>query len=757
MEVAKRHISLIVLALVLLTNTVAKAQHEEYYTDEQLDSLALLSASMPDDTNRLKILNNISAYHYNVDSTEKYANQLLELATKLDDKQGIAQSYRYLAWSSFYRNDYVTSREYHYSAIIIWTEFNDEKNLSYHYLELGINYAMLGQFKQADKFFGMALKYYANNNDYEYMSEVYRNMGYMCIVHKMFETANDYIDQALKYDMIRCDTMSIGEDYYYKATSMVDYHTYNPKTDALNYAIKLCRIALGYQQENTRAYLWTNRLLYTAYYTKLCETVDENQIKQLSDSCLFFRKECLKTIKRCGFVDSYLDIKSIDAKYFIKVGNFEMAQKYLAEMKEYLDENKNLESEYLEDIYVGYKLYYEAIGDYKKALEYERKIDEFVVSQKSNEFAMQLGQTNAQTKYEEIMRQKEQEERENNIRYEEQIKRRNVAISLALICFLLMSALTINIFRNLVSHRRTNKLLLEQQNLILEKNEELNQQTEEISAQRDEIETQRNDLERVNERMTESIQYAKRIQTATVPNQEMLSQMFGEMLVYWKPLDIVSGDFYWATQKDQFRVLAVADCTGHGVPGAFMSILGISSLNDIVLANDISKVKASEILDQMKGRLINALHQKTGLHETQDGIDISLCIFNYEKMTAQYAGAYRPLIIMRDGEMIEYKGDKMPVGYHAIKSDQVFINNEFSLVKGDTIYMYTDGLPDQFGIDETGNKSKFCKVRFAQMIKDVYLKPFSEQKKEVEKRLSEWTRNGQIEQIDDQLLIGIKI
>lgn len=757
MEVAKRHISLIVLALVLLTNTVAKAQHEEYYTDEQLDSLALLSASMPDDTNRLKILNNISAYHYNVDSTEKYANQLLELATKLDDKHGMAQSYRYLAWADFYRNDYKSAVDYHYSALILWDSLNDEKSVNYHYVELGKIYAMLGQFNKADKVYGMALKYYINESDSEYVAEIYRNMGYMCIVYKLFETANDYIDQALKIDLFRCDTMSIGEDYFYKATSMLDFHKYNSNTDALDYCIELCNLALKYQQDNSRAFLWTEMLLYNAYINKLEESTDKKDIKLYSDNCLRCREKSLDIIKKCGIVDSYINIKTIDVRYYVNVGEFEKARKYLSIIENEINSNKNLEGEYLLELYNDYIVYYEAIGDYKKALEYERKIDEFEVSQGYNDFAMKLGQTNAQTKYEEIMRQKEQEEMENNIRYEEKIKRRNVAISLALICFLLMSALTINIFRNLVSHRRTNKLLLEQQNLILEKNEELNQQTEEISAQRDEIETQRNDLERVNERMTESIQYAKRIQTATVPNQEMLSQMFGEMLVYWKPLDIVSGDFYWATQKDQFRVLAVADCTGHGVPGAFMSILGISSLNDIVLANDISKVKASEILDQMKGRLINALHQKTGLHETQDGIDISLCIFNYEKMTAQYAGAYRPLIIMRDGEMIEYKGDKMPVGYHAIKSDQVFINNEFSLVKGDTIYMYTDGLPDQFGIDETGNKSKFCKVRFAQMIKDVYLKPFSEQKKEVEKRLSEWTRNGQIEQIDDQLLIGIKI
>lgn len=754
MNFAQRHITLSFFALALLYNTVSYAQEEIYLSDGQLDSLALCSATMPDDTSRLSVLYTICQYHYNVDSTEKYALQYLNLSIKLGSKIDLAQSYRFLAWSSFYKNDYKSSIDYHYKSLIIWDSLMNESKMSFHYVELAKIFVMTRQYNKADELFGKALKYYINTKDSTNVAEVYRNLGYMCIEFSLMETANDYFKKALEIDLSLNNLVNVGEDYY-----MIAYNICNNKLqinkEQLNYAISLMLKALDYQQDNPRAYLWTCMLLYMAYDMLLNKTENNIEFQQMLDSCQYYQNRCIQQIKKSGFVDNIIHIEIINAQYNITIGNYKEAQKNIKAIEKKINDNRDLEGEFLKELYEISLWYYESVGDYKSALDWQKKINAYDFSSKPNDFAIQLEQTNAQTKFDEMIRQREQEARENSIRYEESIKRRNIAVTFTLICLILVTLLAINVFRHLVQHRRTNKILLEQQNTILLKNEELNKQAEKISVQRDEIERQRNDLGKINERMTESIQYAKRIQTATVPGKGLLTQMFGETLVYWKPLDIVSGDFYWAAQKEQCRLIAVAGSSGHGVPGAFVSMLGISSLDDIVLITEMSKISASEILEKLKQKLAEALNQNTSIDETINGINISLCIINHENMTVQYAGANSPLVIIRNGKHIEYSGDKMTIGFHANKAGLVFTNNVIPIQKSDVLYMYTDGLLDQFGFDENGNKNRFGKKRFMKTLCDISTKPFNEQKEMMEKTFSDWTRNGEINQGEDQLLIGI--
>lgn len=287
-----------------------------------------------------------------------------------------------------------------------------------------------------------------------------------------------------------------------------------------------------------------------------------------------------------------------------------------------------------------------------------------------------------------------------------------------------------------------------QRDEIFLRNEEIMQQKEEIEAQRDELEVQRDKIAFQNKNITDSIHYARRIQTALLPTDEMMKQLLGEHFVLYKPRDIVSGDFYWITQKNNKTILVVADCTGHGVPGAFMSILGVAYLTEIVAGQEW--YSASEILENLRKNIIHSFPKSGAREETKDGMDLSLCIIDYSEMKLQYAGANNPLLLVREEELMVLKADKQPIGLHP-KMDN-FNNQELDLRKGDLIYMFSDGYVDQFGGLE--NK-KFMSKPFKSLLLAISMQDLEKQKQLLEKAHNDW--KGFEDQMDDILVIGFKI
>jgi serine phosphatase RsbU (regulator of sigma subunit) len=216
-----------------------------------------------------------------------------------------------------------------------------------------------------------------------------------------------------------------------------------------------------------------------------------------------------------------------------------------------------------------------------------------------------------------------------------------------------------------------------------------------------------------------------------------------------KPRDIVSGDYYWLASKNDKVIIAVADCTGHGVPGAFMSILGVSFLNEIV--NKAVTIRANEILNQLSGQVIKSLHQTGKNDKTRDGMEIALCVIDFTKNKLQYSGAFRPLYLIRDSELKEFKGDSMPIGIYE-EEDQTFTNSEILFKKDDIIYLFTDGYVDQMGGTE---RKTFRSENLKKLLLGIHNKPMPEQKKVLEKKFEEWS--GQIDQVDDILIVGIRL
>jgi serine phosphatase RsbU (regulator of sigma subunit)/HAMP domain-containing protein len=279
--------------------------------------------------------------------------------------------------------------------------------------------------------------------------------------------------------------------------------------------------------------------------------------------------------------------------------------------------------------------------------------------------------------------------------------------------------------------------------------QKVKERTEEVVRQKEEIEHKNTELEVLYKQVTDSILYAKRIQEAILPPDSSIKAMLPQSFVLYKPKDIVSGDFYWFDHKDDVVYFSAVDCTGHGVPGAFMSLVGYNILKDIVTNTDLKK--PGEMLNKMRDQVVKTLHADKDGDKTKDGMDMTLCSFNRRTLELQYAAAYNPLYVIRNGELIEHRANKFPIGaFVGEKKD--FDNHVLQLQKDDIIYLFSDGYADQFG----GPKGKkFMVGNFRKLLLEVSKYAITEQKQLLDKALTDW--QGTHEQVDDVLLIGVKV
>lgn len=320
------------------------------------------------------------------------------------------------------------------------------------------------------------------------------------------------------------------------------------------------------------------------------------------------------------------------------------------------------------------------------------------------------------------------------------------------------------IFQFFVTHYRLNATL----GNLKEANEEIKAQYEEINAKNDELATQndylskqRDEIAQQKKQITSSIAYASRIQAAVLDFTKEIDAVAPDSFILFHPKDIVSGDFYWFKKVEVFtknyHVFTAVDCTGHGVPGAFMSMLGTSFLNEIV-TEFYDELNAAQILNRMRQEVKKHLHQTDDNKRVKDGMDMALCAIDYEDMKLQFSGANNPLYIIRnlDGkpanEVEEIKPDKMPIGVY-IKEKESFTNHVIDINKGDLLYVFSDGFIDQFGGD-TGEK--FKKRRLRQLLLSVAHLPMSEQHKRINQVLKNWMGEN-YDQIDDITLIGVRV
>jgi serine phosphatase RsbU (regulator of sigma subunit) len=603
-----------------------------------------------------------------------------------------------------------------------------------------------GMYDQAIEEYFAALAYYEKTGNKQGIASCYNDIAIIHYFQGSYEPCMEYLTRSFEIKKELGDTLGMA-NYYTNMSSLNDVQ--GNYQEALNFsqkAIDLFKelddkegIAVGYGNIGTIHYNLGNYRISLDNHLKSVEMHQEIKNKD-------------------GMAHSLSNVAGVYLIMADSVARTESQRRdYLNQAISYGHRSLNLTEE-LDALYV--KNYvantlmhaYRAIGNPEEALAYA---DIFISTRDSlfnEEKARAIEEMD--TKYETEKKQQQIELQESQIlardaTIKQQKTLRNSLLgglgAFVVIAFLISYAY--------VQKRKDNKRIREQNIQISEANEELKQLNEEIHAQKEEIEAQRDHLFTQNEAITDSINYAQRIQAAMLPPESYIHELLNEVFILYKPKDIVSGDFYWFKQVNQYVIIAAADCTGHGVPGAFMSILGMSFLNEIVQRREITR--ANQVLDELRHQIKHSLRQHGHPDEPKDGIDMALCVIDEKTRVMQYAGAHNPLYMIKEingkPALIEIKADRMPLGYYLGK-DQPFTNHEIKLEIGDTFYLFSDGFVDQKGGMEN---RKFLSRNFKELLLGIYEISMYDQKEALDKKLMDWTGNNP--QIDDILVVGVRI
>lgn len=490
-----------------------------------------------------------------------------------------------------------------------------------------------------------------------------------------------------------------------------------------------------------------------------------------AESIEYFRKESVGTDFENAFIEDYILLMNICyADIYCDLNNPERARHHINEGEKIIDEYEDIADQYFAQMDDVRAKYFNLIGDYESALitadnaiEYYKENNK--PNQESQSLKFKFEAINALNRHTEIypiakriitltdtlaaQRLKSSlDEMQTMMNVDKLENEARELESQRMIWILVSFSVLMAAFAGFVLMKRhrdkERQRILSQQKKLLE--EEVERQTHELREQRDEIEQKNRDI-------TDSINYAQRIQKSILPDMSYFSQQGIEgAFAFFIPCHIVSGDFYWAYKRDTKLYFACADCTGHGVPGAFMSMIGTTILNDLCKRQD--EPSPSEILELLHINLLAVL-QQSGEEDSRDGMDIA--IMEYDTMSGKVivSGARRPVYLYINGELIEYKSAKRSIGERDYTRDTLpFTQEEYQLSKGDSVYMTSDGLPDQFG-GPTPRGKRLLSGGLKRMLATIVELPIDKQQAEIERLYWEW-RNDK-EQLDDISLVGIRV
>lgn len=626
-----------------------------------------------------------------------YYNQSLEIDKKTDNKNGIAASLTNIGNILQKKGNYKNSIEYYIKSLKIREEMGDKTGIADAYNNIGALYEKQDAYDEAIKNYQNALVLYIEIDDKRKSGLVLHNIGYVLSQKKQYPEALDYYQQALK----------IREEYSDKggiASTLLNiseiYQIQNKYPETFNY---LSRAKALYEEIGNKYGILQIKIAMADYYLQINKPAKSIQTLE----------PILNTDEILA--ENLTQAYEILSKAYSKSGLFNQAYTYQGKyikLKDSLENQENTKK--ILQIQLGY--------------EFDKKQKEL-----------------------EIVREKQ---RLNDLN---KLQSRKLVIFILIICLIAFLLIAILIYRSYRLKRRDNIILEQQKKEIQERNEELKLYQEELISQKEHLEDQkklvilhRDKISEQNEKIRDSILYARRIQNSILPPEESFSEVFSDYFILYRPKDIVSGDFYWIKETGTHVYLAVADCTGHGVPGAFMSLLGISFLNEVT---EGKLLDSAEILNKTRARLKTTLHQQINNTEPRDGMDIGLCVINKKTRELQFSGAYNSLLIIKNDndqntELIEYKGDKMPIGSH-YKESNSFTTHKISTRPSDKFFLFTDGFVDQFG--GLYNR-KFLPNRFKEILLKTKNESMPSQKESLVLNLEKWMENS--EQIDDILVVG---
>lgn len=666
---------------------------------------------------------------YKSQESIEMCNLTINLAKQLNDNYLLAKSYNILGIAKSDIGLYKESIIEYNKSLSYSVPLQNDTVISLAYVNLGVTYFYLSDYEKSADFYLKSLKTFENLKDTFKTIIVLNNLSSVYSSKKSNIEAIKTVKRALvlaeKYNNIDL----LGDCYN---NLFAEYF----RMDSLNIAIYYSRKAVElYQKNGNSRYLAISFNNISSIYTQL------GNFK----TALGYSFKALEEIKKTDLTSEQPFYLHTLASTYFELKDYENASRYA---KESLQMAKKF---YLSDIELKNYLILSKIsyakGNYKESSDFLITSSLVKDSLDKLEFESSIAEMN--TKYE--TEKKEKEILAKNIEIEKKDKdnqiQRTFLYSLTLGLFLVL-ILVFVIFRSYRQKKKAHALISEKNIQLEMANEEITSQKEEIEDQRDIVIDQKIRIESIHKDLTDSINYAERIQRSFLVSDNYLAQNLHSHFVLFKPKDVVSGDFYWAkTLSNGNFAFVTADCTGHGVPGSIMSILIITALEKVV---EQGICEPAEILNATRSIIIERLKKDGSPEGGKDGMDASLLSFNFAKQSLTYTAANNPVWIIRNSELIELQPDKMPVGKHD-KDSISFSQHEISLQSGDLIIALTDGLPDQFG-GPAGKKFKYKPLKEMLLINQNL--PMPQLKDLLETTFTQW--KGNLEQVDDVTVVGVR-
>jgi tetratricopeptide (TPR) repeat protein len=652
-------------------------------------------------------LNNIGSIYDNKGETSlalEYYQKSLKIYKEIGDKKGVANCFNNIAFVYDNQGDISNALDYQYNSLKIREQIGDKIGQANSFNNIGFIYDNQGDVSRALEYYHKSLKIREQIGDKKGMANCFNNIGSVYENQGEAPLALEYFNKSLKIREQIGDKRgmaialnNIGLIFSRQADIPMALNYYHKSLkireqigDKKGMAITLNNIGSLYENQG-------NITLALEYYHKSLKIRE-----QIGD--------------KKGVTNSLSNLGSL----YLKQGNANQAKQMGIRGLQLARELG-----FPEDIQSNATLLtkvYTKEGNYKLALEMrnlEVQMRDSVLSEKNMKASVQQ-----QAKFE-----YKKQQAINDAEHQKEKEKQQLLTYIAAAGLLLVLAFLAFVFNRLQVTRKQKKI-------IEEKEQETKHQKEIIQEKHKEI--------------ADSINYAERIQKSFLATKESLDQKLKEYFIFYKPKHVVSGDFYWLMDKNNKLYICTADCTGHGIPGAFMSLIGMGVLNEIFYSKT-NFTHTDEILNELRRIIILAVNPENATEEAKDGMDAVLYSLDFDKMELEYSSANNSFFIIRNGELLVFKPDKMPVGKY-IGEEKPFTRNSFSIQKGDCIYTFSDGMPDQFG----GDKGKKYMIKnLKQLFLNIANLPMKEQQTRVAEEFNRW--KGELEQVDDVCVIGVRI
>ncbi len=674
---------------------------------------------------------NLGNSYYKQNDFEKaleYHKKSLEIRQKQGDNKQIASSLNRLGTLAYSKQDFKLAGEYYLQVLDIRRKENDKRGEGIALLNLGNANNQLGNMDKAITYYKEAYEIFKALDFKRGIASTLNGMGVIYEQRQMAssalqvymetlgiveelgdekETANTLTNIGIVYNNMIIDTLS----KIYKNDFRDSVYIKKPRLnfEVVKSAIRYHNLSLEKRKQiNDIRGIGTSLANLGITYSDIG---DIKKARQYFEEWLSIADQIQDADQQTTIYISLGQLYSYEGRYDNAIDYFNRALVTATRI--------NMKS-HLKNIAERLSRVYELKGDFPSAFKQFKIYNELKDSIMTNDGVKLIH--DLQIKYETDAKEKENQLlRKDQVINETRLRQQRFAIITFIFVILAVIVFVIMLIRQNNQKKKANLELAKKNALITEQKKEI----------------------------TDSIQYASRIQNAILPPAEYIDQLLPEHFIIYRPRDIVSGDYYWITEKGAKVYIMAADCTGHGVPGAFMSMLGVAFLNEIVSKH--LEISANMLLNELRKQVISSLHQTGREGENQDGMDVALYIIDKEEMSLEFSGANNSLLIYRGEEFIELKADKMPIGIHRL-ADNSFTNYKIDLKKEDMIYSFSDGYPDQFG----GPSGKKLMIKsFKRTLQEVHFKSMKDQKRILEKTLDDWMSGTH--QIDDILVMGVRV